>query len=146
MSDQLDEYLKQGMYGAKQTKPDERRKFLGTIRERIVLVLTQPQVRKAGILPQVEEALKTHQGASVYLNGNIDYSYLSKYVKAANKYKLEYTIVTNNEHNSEIGLVLAYDYAIDKEEIYVKDEGNKPVLKQQNVKPGIFAKLKKVFK
>ena len=31
----LDEYLKQGMYGTKETNPDERRQFLGTIRERI---------------------------------------------------------------------------------------------------------------
>ncbi|SID83289.1 Uncharacterized conserved protein [Mycobacteroides abscessus subsp. abscessus] len=54
MPQNVDDYVKQGMYGQKQTKPDERRKFLGTIRERIVIALTQPQVRREGTHREVE--------------------------------------------------------------------------------------------
>ncbi|WP_394140938.1 YueI family protein [Cytobacillus oceanisediminis] len=139
MAENIDDYLQQGIHGQKQTKPDERRKFLGTLRERIVIALKQPQVREDGIYPQVEEALKTNSQAHLYLNGNMSYSYLSKYIKSASKYKVEYTIVTNKEHNSEIGLVLAHDYAIDKPDIYVERKTVKAEPKKAS--GGIFAKI-----
>ena len=40
----IDDYLNQGIYGTKETNPDERRQFLGTLRERIEVALTQGQV------------------------------------------------------------------------------------------------------
>ena len=40
----VEDYLKQGMYGPKETNPDERRKYLGTLRERIEMALTKAQV------------------------------------------------------------------------------------------------------
>ncbi|WP_409252711.1 YueI family protein [Bacillus sp. SCS-153A] len=137
----VEDYLQQGIYGQKQTKPDERRKFLGTIRERIVLALLQKQVRKKSILPQVEILMKEHKEAHLYLNGNMSYTYLSKYIKLAEKYSIHYTMVTNKEHNTDIGLVLAYGHAIDKEEIYIED---KPAIKSsrpKTKKKSLFAKL-----
>src|SRR5690606_34084233 len=123
----------------KQTKPDERRKFLGTIRERIVIALTQPQMREEGVYPQVIEALKKNSMAHLYLNGNMNYSYLSKYNKTDSKHNVEYTIVTNKEHNSDSALVLAYDYAIDKEEIYVKKAVYKQEVKVKPAKKGVLS-------
>ena len=43
-------------------------------------------------------------------------------IKKANQYKITYTMVTNKEYNSEIGLVLAHEDAVDKENIYVTHE------------------------
>lgn len=40
----VDDYLQQGIYGPKVTNPDERRQFLGTLRERIEVALNQGQV------------------------------------------------------------------------------------------------------
>ncbi len=140
LAENIDDYLQQGIHGQKQTKPDERRKFLGSLRERVVIALKQPQMREDGIYPQVEEALKANSKAHLYLNGNMSYSYLSKYIKLASAYKVEYTIVTNKEHNSEIGLVLAYDYAIDKPEIFVERKTVKAEAKKEK-KGGLFAKL-----
>lgn len=142
MAENIDDYLQQGIHGQKQTKPDERRKFLGTLRERIVIALKQPQVREEGVYPQVEEALKANSKAHLYLNGNMNYTYLSKYSKLASKYKVEYTIVTNKEHNSEIGLVLAHDYAIDKLEIYVE----RKTVKAEPGKKGGLTIFSKIFK
>jgi uncharacterized protein YueI len=44
MSDQLEEYLERGMYGAKETKRDERRYFLTALRENIELALKKGHV------------------------------------------------------------------------------------------------------
>lgn len=59
--------------------------------------------------------MKEYPGAHLFLNGNMNYEELSKYVKLATKNKIEHKIVTNKEHDTEIGLVLAMDDAIDKE-------------------------------
>ncbi|MEH7253321.1 YueI family protein [Neobacillus niacini] len=115
----VEEVLLQGIHGPLETKPDERRKFLGTLRERIIVALKKSQVVEADIYPQVEQEMKKNPQATLFLNGNMDYSNLSKYVKLATKYNLEHTIVTNKEHDTEIGLILAMDHAIDKEEIYI---------------------------
>lgn len=141
LSNNIDDYLLQGIHGQKQTKPDERRKFLGTLRERIVIALTQSQIREEGVYPQVEEAIKNNQKAHLYLNGNMNYEELSKYTKIAAKYNVVYTMVTNKDYNSEIGLVLAYDYAIDKEEIFVKKKALK--IKEQKKKKGFFSLFSK---
>ncbi len=146
MPQNVDDYVKQGMYGQKQTKPDERRKFLGTIRERVVIALTQPQVRREGVHREVEAALKENPSAHLYLNGNMNYSYLSKYIKLASKFGVEYTIVTNKEHNTEIGLVLAYDHAIDKEEIYISSDKAGKEAPEKKAKKGVAGFLKKFFK
>ena len=141
----VDEYLQQGIHGAKQTKPDERRRFLTTIRERVIIALTQAQVMKKGVEPEVTKLMDENLKAHLFLNGHISYSYLSKYIKEAEKRDIEYTNVTNKDYDSELGLVLAHNYAIDKEDIYLS---KKPVVTpvQTEEKKGFFSGLGKWFK
>jgi uncharacterized protein YueI len=135
----VEEVLQQGIHGPLETKPDERREFLGTLRERIILALKKNQVAEATIYPQVEREMKKNPQANLFLNGNMEYSTLSKYVKLAAKHKIEHKIVTNKEHDTEVGLLLAMDHAIDKEEIYItKKEISQP---QPPKSKGLFAKL-----
>jgi uncharacterized protein YueI len=137
----VDEILQQGIQGPKEIKPDEKRKFLGTFRERIIIALKNNQVMENDIYPQVESCMMENKVAHLFLNGNISYEKLSKYVKLAKKYKIEHTIVTNKEHDTEIGLVLAMDHAIDKEEIYIVEKEPEPAKPPRQEKPSIFSKL-----
>jgi len=144
----LDDYMQKGMYGAKETKPEERRKFLGTLRERVVIALNQPQVIEPSPYKEILDAMKKNTGAKLYLNGHLDYSYLSKYIKEANQAKMEYTIVTNKEADSEIGLLIAYDHAINKEDIYIGEQTNDTVEEessQDSQKKGLFTTIGKWF-
>lgn len=142
----VDDYLQQGIHGAKEIKPEERKKFLGTIRERVEFALTQSQVRENKVYQEVQDSCKKYEDLHMYLNGHLDYRFLSKYVKLAGTNNIEYTIVTNKDFNSNLGLVLAFDHAIDKEEIYVNKI--KPVLPQQKKteKKGLLSLFKKRFK
>ncbi|MGM9928456.1 MAG: YueI family protein [Bacillus sp. (in: firmicutes)] len=147
MKKTVDDYIEQGIYGKKEINPEERRMYLGTFRERVVIALTTAQVRKNHVYTQVEEEMKAHSKATLYLNGSVEYSSISKYVKAAQKRKVTYTIVTNKEHTSKLGLVLAYDYAIDREEIFVKDEQESITpIKLAKEKSNAFSFLKKWIK
>jgi uncharacterized protein YueI len=134
----VEEVLQQGIYGALETKPEERRKFLGTLRERIIVALYKTQVREPKVYPQVERYMKEYNKAQLFLNGSMDYGELSKYVKIAQKYKINYKIVTNKEHDTDIGLVLALENAIDKEEIFINMA---EVIQQPKVKKNIFSRI-----
>lgn len=143
--DKVDEYLQQGIYGPKEIKPEERRRFLGTIRERIVVALTIAQVREGKVYIELEKVMKENSKAHLYLNGQIEYPSLSKYLKIANKMGIAFTIVNNQDVETDIGLVVAYDYAIDKEDIFLKNESKPKVSQNEKKEEGIFTKLKKLF-
>lgn len=143
--DQVDEYLQQGIYGPKEIKSDERKRFLGTLRERIVVALTQSQVRESKVLTQIEKIMKDHPKAHLYLNGQIEYNSLSKYLKVAGRIGIPFTIVNNKDVETDIGLVLAYDYAIEKEDIFINQVIVKPIEQKKESDGGIINKLKKFF-
>jgi uncharacterized protein YueI len=142
--DKVDEYLQTGIYGPKEIKPEERKRFLGTLRERIIVALTQAQVREGKVFSQLEKILKENSMAHLYLNGQIEYQALSKYIKYAREIGIPFTMVNNQEAETDIGLVLAYDYAIDKEEIFLKDKPSFQPIDQEK-EGSFFSKLKKLF-
>ncbi|WP_026689266.1 YueI family protein [Alteribacter aurantiacus] len=122
MSEQkLKEVLKQGIYGSPEIRPDERKLFLSTIRERIYLALTNRQVRESGMYNQVLNVMKRHSDVTLYINGSLNYPAYSNYVQEANKNGVQFTIV-NDGKESPIGLVLASKSAIEKEDIFITDE------------------------
>lgn len=120
----LEDYLQKGLHGPKETKPEERRRFLGTLRERIVIALFAEQLYEEKIYPEIEAMIKAYPRAHLLLNGSIRYQYLSPYIQIANKYHIPFTIVKNEAHNTDIGLVLTMKDAINKKEIFVTG-GNK---------------------
>ena len=139
----VDEYLQQGIHGAKEIKPDERKRFLTTLRERVIVALTQQQVMEKEVYPEVETTIKENPNAHLFLNGNLDYSYLSKYSTVAKKLKMEFTIVTNNEYNSDLGLVIASGEAIDKEDIFITKHETTPTEKEES---GLLSVFQNIFK
>ncbi|KMY50361.1 YueI family protein [Peribacillus loiseleuriae] len=136
----VDEIIQQGIHGQKELKPEERKRYLGTIRERIIAVLTQPQVRDKEVYQEFMNLMKKHPQALLFANGNMEYSSLKKYIEAARINKIPYKMVINKDYNTDIGLVLAFEYAIDKEEIFLEKNASK--LKVTKVKEqGSLAKL-----
>ena len=117
----VDDYLQKGIYGEKQIKVEERNVYLGTIRERIELALTCSQVMKNDIYKEFEKTLSL-KDITVLLNGSLPYSALSKYIKLANMKNIPFSLVNNLPIPTHIGLVVTYQYAIDKPEIFVKDD------------------------
>ncbi|MDN3017376.1 YueI family protein [Paenibacillus sp. BSR1-1] len=140
----VEEVLQQGIHGPLETKPDERRKYLGTLRERIIVVLLKNQVAETKVYPQIERYMKENPRAHLFLNGSMSYENLSKYVKIATKNKIEHTIVNNKGHDTEFGLILAMNYAIDKEEILITK--SVPINLPAKKKKGLLARLLKKLK
>ncbi|GGA85025.1 YueI family protein [Ornithinibacillus halotolerans] len=143
----VEDYLTEGIYGVRLPKQEERDYFLGTLRERIVLALTKGQVMSDKGLAKLEESMQENRNAKLLFNGDISSRFLTAEKNLANKYNIPYTVVTNEEIETDIGAVLAYDYAIDKEEIFMKEDDPVSEKKPQNEnkKSSIFSKLKSFF-
>lgn len=141
----VEDYLMQGIYGKKEINPQEKKKYLGTFRERVVIALTQSQVREKEIFKEVEEAMKKNEDGKLLLNGHMEYGAISKYIDLCNKLNVKYTIVTNKEYNSEYGLILAKDYAVNNENIFVE---TKKISYKEVKKPkkGVLSFFSKVFR
>lgn len=140
----VDDYLTEGIYGTRRPKEAEREQFLGTLRERIVLALTKGQVMSDKGLDALEEAMKKNRDAKLLINGHVAYKFLKEEKALANKYNISSTTVTDNENDTDIGAVLTYDHAIDKEEIFMEMEEKTETATEQPTKSNsLFSKLKK---
>jgi uncharacterized protein YueI len=119
MGEHVDDYIDRGIHGVKETKADERQLFLSTIRERVILALTDGQVMKSTVYEPITKLVKQYPDCRMFLDGELNYSYLSKYIKLANKLNIPFTIVDDMRNQTNIGLVLASSKAINKDSIYV---------------------------
>ncbi|OZU88909.1 hypothetical protein CIL03_07765 [Virgibacillus indicus] len=138
----VDDYLTEGIYGTRRPKEAEREQFLGTLRERIVLALTKGQVMSDKGLNALEEAMKKNKGAELLINGQVAYKFLKEEKALAKKYNIAYTTITDNENETDIGAVLTYDHAIDKEEIFMKEQETEEYEKEPEKSESLLSKLK----
>ena len=118
----VDFYLQQGIFGHAEAKPDERRMFLGSLRERALLALTKGQVSRNKPYQEVEQILKANRQATVLLNGELSYASYSQYVKMANAAGCSFKVVNHHEAHSPFGLVIELPNAVNQEHIYIEDE------------------------
>lgn len=126
MKKDVDDYLQEGIYGAKQTKPSERKKYLGTLRERVVLVLTNGQLVHEQGLEELKQAMKEHRDATLLLDRQVSNRFRKPYRQLADEMGIHHTTVDNQEVKTEMGAVLAVDYAIDKDTITVEETSPQP--------------------
>lgn len=141
----VDDYIQEGIYGAKETKPGERKRYLGTLRERIVLMLTKGQVMQREGLDELAGQMKEHKDAKLLLNGKIRYKFRKPYSRLADKNGIHTTSVSNEGADTDVGVLLVVDYPIEKENI--EYETPKPSSEDEAPKEkGLKGFLKRLFR
>jgi uncharacterized protein YueI len=141
----VEDYLTEGIYGTRLPKQEERDYFLGTLRERIVIALTIGQVMTDKGLQKLEESMRQNKDAKLFFNGKIASRFLKEEKELANKHHIPYTVVTNEEVETDIGAVLAYDHAIDKENIFYEEKTEQKETPEKDKNDSFFNKLKRLF-
>jgi uncharacterized protein YueI len=123
VNEEIKRVLDAGIYGTPELKPAEKALFLSTFRERVYIALTKRQVAQNNVYKEVKEEMRRVRNGILYLNGDLSYSMLSKYIKEASKLSLSFTIVNDKETDTPLGLVLASKQeAVEREEIFVRDD------------------------
>ncbi|WP_157842996.1 YueI family protein [Bacillus sp. FJAT-44742] len=135
----VNDYIQEGIHGSRRVNPDEQRRFLGTFRERVLIALTKEQVMKKGTYPEVEEMIKKYPDAHLLVNGLIGHKAVSEYTRLASENGIHAQRVTDHDSNTDIGLLLASDIAVDNEEIFIEDEKSEE--QETDKKPSFFQRL-----
>ncbi|WLR48220.1 YueI family protein [Halobacillus litoralis] len=142
----MKDYLQEGIYGSRQTKPGERKQYLGTLRERVLVALTKGQVMRQQGEEAVVDLMRSYPDAELLLNGDVSYRFLSPYMDLADEHNIHHSIVSNMETHSEFGAVLTLDYAIEKEDITIKEQEGVGESSEQEGWTGFFKSLFKSSK
>ncbi|EFS02648.1 YueI [Listeria seeligeri FSL S4-171] len=143
MAENIDDYLEKGMYGAKEINPAEKKKYLGTYRERVLVALTKEEVLSQQFLPELEKAILQSPDSKLLLNGLLHYNSMRPYIKLAEKCKHEFSIVSRLEGETDLYLVLACQKAINKEDIHLYKEETPEETEQEPI--SLLEKVRKLF-
>ncbi|AIS63204.1 YueI family protein [Listeria ivanovii] len=143
MAENIDDYLEKGMYGAKEINPAEKKKYLGTYRERVLVALTKEEVLSQQLLSELEKAILESPDSKLLLNGLLHYNSMRPYIKLAEKCKHEFSIVSRLEGETEFYLVLACQKAINKEDIHLYKEASQVETEEEPV--SLLEKVRKLF-
>lgn len=113
----VEEYLKQNVFGKPQLKPDERRKFLGNFQERVVLALTVAQVRRSENLHLIRQIMQRYPQYHLFINGRLSSTYRVPIMTLAVQLSYRFTIIeqanmrttTKSLTETDMGLVIGDD-------------------------------------
>lgn len=115
----VEQRLQIGIHGRPELKPEERARYLGEFRERVLRLLRKRQVIDKKVYPEIEEALKDPRSVRLLLNGDLPYQHRAKYIEIARKYNKPYTVVNDPKLKGDAGLVVVSADAVDVEKIEV---------------------------
>jgi uncharacterized protein YueI len=105
--------------GAPQLSEEEREKFLGHPRERIVKAFTRSQARSEENRDEIEAALLDPRASAVYISGDIGTELALAWQEAALGMGVPARITDSPKYKGDIGLVVASDEALDLDDIYI---------------------------
>src|SRR5690625_3162063 len=140
----VEDYLMEGIHGPRRPLEEERRIFLGTLRERIVLALTVEQVMTDSGIQKLSEAMKKHPQTKLLLNGQVSYRFSAAEKEIAREHNIPYTVISHEIYETDIGAVLTYDHAINKENIFLEEEKQEES-EEQEEKTSLFDRIKQWF-
>lgn len=115
----VNDYLEKGLYGSPQIKPEEKKKYLGTYRERVFLAVTLDEMMGKDTHSLVQTELKNNPGHQLLLNSKLDSTKQQSYMVLAKKMQTDFKIVNTEQEKptSDIGLVYSTDCAVDLPDI-----------------------------
>lgn len=91
------EHLYSALYGPPQTKPDERRKYMGSLRERVALCMCNVELadpkRQHVVLPFLKDSVDRNYKALLY--GKLDKLFTGPYMKLLSELYGCFTLVLN---------------------------------------------------
>lgn len=152
MSESLNERLEQAATGVTpQTKPDERRKFLGSLRERTYLRMTVAQTQDPELQHLFLKHMDDYRPYSILINGKMPQNnFVSKVMQACSHDNIKFTLISDqtakNEPDATGILVVAKDainrYRIEINQVYAPSvETGDKLDSSQTKKHSFFKKL-----
>lgn len=115
----LEKTIEYAISGVPEIKAEEKRKWLGEFRERVILGLTMEQSYMKEATYYAEDALNDKKAEIVIVNQNIAMDVMSKYMKLSKITGKDFkSLATNNKE--AMGIVVVSKQAVERENVEVK--------------------------
>ena len=125
-SSELEKAVRTGIHGTPQLRPDEKRRFLGFFRERVIQAVTFDQLRSRDGLQVMTSALKDPRGVELVIHKKARAQAMPLIVDAR-KTGLDFTIVSNPNLVGNVAVLLVAKDAVDVPLLYSEqDEAVQP--------------------
>lgn len=111
--DELERALTYGIYSEPEVKKEERMHYLGQLRERLILALTEDRLKQGEVPKELEQALKDIRTSKVILKGNLPTKIILKYERLAREHGVEASTIYNPQFKGDVGLVVVSNHAVD---------------------------------
>ncbi len=108
----LDQAIQTGIHGTPQLRPDEKRRYLGFFRERVIQAVTFQQILTVEGMKVMEEALGDPRGVELVIHKKARTRMMPLIIQAR-KQNLDFTIVSNPNLRGEVAVALVASDAVD---------------------------------
>ncbi|HHT69213.1 MAG TPA: YueI family protein [Firmicutes bacterium] len=116
-SNELEKAVHVGIHGTPQLRPDEKRRYLGFFRERVIQAVTFEQIQTAEGMKVMEEALGDSRGVELVIHKRARTRAMPLVVQAR-KQGLDFTIVSNPNLQGDVAVLLVARDAVDVPVLY----------------------------
>ncbi len=112
----LEKTVEFALWGAPEIKPEEKKKWLGEFRERIIMGISLETASQAESIIHVEKALEDQQAEMLIVNNSLPSEIVTRYMQLAKKVNREYKSV-DTDHTNAMGVVVASRQAVKREAV-----------------------------
>ncbi len=140
---ELDDHLTNAIFGPRKTNPDERRKYLGSLRERVALRISNCDMRDANTVRRLKAIITQYQNRelTVLINGRLGTGITGPFVKLCSQNDLPFTLISDDSAHTEedaAGLLIVAKNAINQENIDLPAEATTDVKKKHGFFDHLF--------
>ncbi|ABO48972.1 protein of unknown function DUF1694 [Desulforamulus reducens MI-1] len=118
---ELEKTISAGLNGPPELKREEKNRYLGQFKERVIKMLTKGQVSEPAIYPEILDALKDPRASKLIINGDIPEVFTLKYQKLARQQGKHYFLVHDPALQGKTGLIVVSKDAVEVTDISVPD-------------------------
>lgn len=141
--DNVQDHLNNAIFGGLQTKPDERRHYLGSLRERVALRITNDEMTEEKTQRRFRQAIQDYRDQpewNILLNGKLGIGTTSPYMKLCRDNDVPFTLINDGNAQldpDEAGLLIVAKNAIDRPDSDIA----LPDLPEPKAPKGFFGRL-----
>ncbi|HHT43782.1 MAG TPA: YueI family protein [Firmicutes bacterium] len=116
---ELEKTLAAGIHGTPELKPDEKRRYLGSFRERVIQAVSFSQLRTKEGIKVMAEALKDPRAVELLIHQEARGAAMPLIVESRRR-NLDFTIVSNPDFVGDVAVALVAADAVDVAELYAE--------------------------
>ena len=117
---ELEKTVAVGIHGAPELRPEEKRRYLGSFRERVIQAVTFEQLRTKAGLQVMVEALQDPRGVELLIHDAARGTAMPLIAEARRR-GVDFTIVSNTDFVGDVAAALVAADAVDIPELYAEE-------------------------